>query len=324
MKRTLLTAVVLAACVLVPAVGAGAAPQAAQDAVCPQDTQTFTGTARDLIVPQNGLCLISGATITRDVIQRDGAGAAIEDTSVGRDVVFQNFAGADISNTTIGRDVVAQGAESGADIVDSSIGRDFAGRGEESGANILRSTIGHDMLLLGGAGDTHLESVSIGHDFTASNPATVQTGHNSPNTPGGPVNVAHDFTINGSPDLPFVFDGLCNLTVAHDVRITNRTVNLGIGFGGHCEANGQHANNVGHDLVMTGLTAKPGCCGPSSINVINNHVGHDLVFSDNTAVAGGTLEVAGNTVNHDATCDRNNPAVAATTPNVAGHANTCR
>ena len=322
MKRTLLAAAVLAACLLVPGVGASAGPNASsQDAVCPQDTQTFTGTARDLIVPENGVCLITGATITRDVIQQENAGAEIDGTSVGRDVVFADEAGADISNTTIGRDVVAQGVDSGADITDSSIGRDFAGRGEESGANLLRSTIGRDMLLLGGGGDTHLESVTIGRDFAASSPTTVQTGHNSPRTPGGPVNVGHDFTIDGSPDFPFVFDGLCNLTVAHDVRITNRTVNLGIGFGGHCQANGQHANDVGHDLVMTGLSAVSGCCGPSSINVVGNHVGHDLVFSGNAA--NGTLEVAGNTVGHDATCDANDPAVTATTPNVAGHANTC-
>ena len=322
MKRTLLAAAVLAACLLVPVVGADAAPTAPQDAVCPQDTMTFTGTARDLIVPENGFCAITGATITRDVIQHDNAGAEISGTSVGRDVVFDDNAGAGISNTTIGRDVVAQGAESGADITDSSVGRDFVGRGEESGANILRSTIGRDMQLLGLGGDTHLESVTIGHDFAASSPQTVQTGHNSPNTPGGPVNVGHDFTIDGSPGFPFVFDGLCNLTVAHDVRITNRTVNLGLGFGGHCEANGQHANDVGHDLVMTGLSSVPGCCGPASIVVVGNHVGHDLVFSGNTA-AEATLQVADNTVGHDATCDDNDPTVTAATPNVAGHANTC-
>jgi hypothetical protein len=319
-----LAAAVLAACLLVPAVGASAGPNAAsQDVICPQSPLSFSGTARDLIVPENGLCLVTGATIARDVILHDGAGAELQGASIGRDVVFDDFAGADISNTTVGRDVVAQGTESGADIADSSIGRDFAGRGEESGANILRSTIGRDMLLVGGAGDTHMESVTIGHDFSASSPQTVQTGHNSPNTPGGPVNVGHDFTIDGSPGLPFVFDGLCNLSVGHDVRITNRTVNLGLGFGSHCKANGQHANDVGHDLVMTGLSAVPGCCGPSSIIVDDNHVGHDLVFGDNTAVAGGTLQVAGNTVDHDATCDGNVPAVAATTPNVAGHANTC-
>jgi hypothetical protein len=179
------------------------------------------------------------------------------------------------------------------------------------------------MLLVGGGGEAHLESVTIGHDFTASSPQTVQTGHNSPRTPGGPVNVGHDFTIDGSPGGPFVFDGLCNLSVAHDVQITNRTVNLGLGFGGHCEANGQHANDVGHDLVMTGLSAVIGCCGPTSIRVVGNHVGHDLVFNGNSAVAGGTLEVAGNTAGHDATCDGNAPTATATTSNAAGHSNTC-
>ena len=117
-------------------------------------------------------------------------------------------------DTTVGHDVVAAGTNSGADIVDSSIGHDFVGRGEESGADILRTTIGHDMLLLGLGGGTHLESVTIGHDFFASKPQTVQTGHNAPDTPGGPVKVGHDFTIDGSPDFPFVFDGLCDLHVA--------------------------------------------------------------------------------------------------------------
>jgi hypothetical protein len=88
---------------------------------------------------------------------------------------------------------------------------------------------------------------------------------NAAGTPGGPVYVGHDFTIDGSPDIPFVFDGLCNLTAGHDVRITNRTVNLGLGFGGHCEANGQHPNDVGHHLVITGVSAVPGFFGASSI-----------------------------------------------------------
>ena len=129
----------------------------------------------------------------------------------------------------VAHDVVAAGTDSGADITDSTIGHDFLGQGEESGADILRTTIGHDMRLLGLGGGTHLESVTIGHDFFASTPQTVQTGHNAPDTPGGPVKIGHDFAIDGSPGFPFVFDGLCNLSVGRDLSITNRTVNLGIG-----------------------------------------------------------------------------------------------
>jgi hypothetical protein len=179
------------------------------------------------------------------------------------------------------------------------------------------------MQLLGLGGGTHLESVTIGHDFVASQPQTVQTGHNAPDTPGGPVRVGHDFVIEGSPDFPFVFDGLCNLTVARDLSITNRSVNLGIGIGKNCVSRGQQANAIGRDLVVTGVHALSGVFGPSSINVNDNHVGRDLVFSNNTAVPGGLLEVSRNAGARDATCAANNPAVTVNGPNVAGRSNTC-
>ena len=310
----------VAACLVLPLVGSAAGPP---DVVCPQDTFTFTGTAHDLIVPEGGFCAVTDATITHDMIQRDDAGAEIVRTSIGNDLTFGNFAGADISQSTVGHDVVAGGTDSGADITDSSIGYDFVGQGEESGADILRSTIGHDMQLLGLGGGTHLESVTIGHDFFASKPQSVQTGHNSPNTPGGPVKVGHDFAIEGSPDIPFVFDGLCNLSVGRDLRITDRTVNLGTGAGATCLTNGQHADTIGRDLVVTGNTAVSGVFGPSSIRVGGNQVGRDLVFSNNTAVPGGELEVSGNVVGRDATCAANNPAVTVNGPNVAARSNTC-
>lgn len=323
MKRGHVSAALIAAfatCLVVPSAGSTAGPS---DVVCPQDTFTFAGTAHDLIVPEGGFCVVTGATITHDVIQRDFAGAEISKTSVGHDVAFQNFAGADISQTTVGHDIVAGGTESGAGITDSSIGHDFVGRGEESGADILRSTIGHDMQLLGLGGGTHLESVTIGHDFFASKPQTVQTGHNAPDTPGGPVRVGHDFAIEGSPDLPFVFDGLCNLSVGRDLRITNRSVNLGFGVGANCVANGQHADTIGRDLIVTGNSAVSGFFGPSSLNVTDNHVGRDLVFSHNTAVPGGVLEVSRNVVGRDASCAANSPATTVNGRNVAARSNTC-
>jgi hypothetical protein len=179
------------------------------------------------------------------------------------------------------------------------------------------------MQLLGLGGGTHLESVTIGHDFVASTPQSVQTGHNAPDTPGGPVRVGHDFTIDGSTDSPFVFDGLCNLNVGRDLRITDRSVNLGLGVGSNCVANGQQANTIGRDLIVTGNSALSGFFGPSSINVDSNRVGRDLVFSNNTAVAGGSLEVSGNVVGRDASCAANSPAVTVNEPNAAGRSNTC-
>jgi hypothetical protein len=320
MKRGHVVVAVVAACLLTPLTAAAAGPA---DVICPQNTMSFTGTAHDVIVPEGGFCLVTGATVTNDLILLDNAGAEISGTSVGKDVVFHDFAGAGISDTSIAHDVVAAGTDSGADITDSRIGHDFLGQGEESGADILRSTIGHDMRLLGLGGGTHLESVTIGHDFFASTPQTVQTGHNAPDTPGGPVRIGHDFAIDGSPPFPFVFDGLCNLSVGRDLSITNRTVNLGIGVGAHCAGNGQQANTIGRDLIVSGNSTESGVFGPSPIRVGDNRVGRDLVFSHNTAVPGGALEVSGNAVGRDATCTANDPAVTVGAPNSAGRSNSC-
>jgi hypothetical protein len=301
MKRAHLVAAASAAAVaslIVPFAGAAAGPP---DAVC--QNGAFTGTAHDLIVPAGSDCEVTGATIAHDLIVQDHAGAGITRTSVGNDVVFHEFAGADITDSRIGHDVV--------------------GLGEESGADILRSTIGHDMRLLGLGGGTHLESVTIGRDLFASKPQSIQTGHNAPDTPGGPVKVGRDVVIDGSPDFPFVFDGICNLSVGRDLSVTNRSVSLGSGIGGHCAANGQSADTIGRDLILTGSHALSGVFGPSSLDVSGNHVGRDLVFRDNTAAPGGQLEVSTNVVGRDAVCAANNPAVTVNEPNVAGRSNTC-
>ncbi len=127
--------------------------------------------------------------------------------------------------------------------------------------------------------------------------------------------------------VPVVFDGMCNLIVGHDLRVQNREVTLGIGLGNICAGNGEPANTVGHDLVVTGNSALAGFFGPSSIEVGANRVGHDLVFSHNTAVTpGGFLSVADNTVGHDAVCTANDPAPTKQPgdgPNLAGHSNSC-
>jgi hypothetical protein len=175
--------------------------------------------------------------------------------------------------------------------------------------------------LLGEGGEMHMELTAIGHDFSASKPVTVQTGHNSPDSPGGPVTVGHDFAIDGSPAEEFVFDGLCDLRIGRDLSVTNRTVTLGFGIGSNCVANGSHANTIGRDLVVTGNTAAVGFFGPSSLNVNDNHVGRDLVFANNTAT--GILEVSRNVVGRDASCSANNPAVTVNGPNTAGRSNTC-
>ena len=322
MKRAQLVVAAIAAfavCVLVPIAGAAAGPA---DATC---QGTFTATARDLVVSTGTECLVTGATITRDLILEDEAGAEVTQTGIGRDVVFGDFSGALIFETTVGHDLVAGGTESGADVFQTTIGHDLLALGENSGFDVSGTTVGHDMKLLGLGGGTHMELTTIGHDFFASKPQTVQTGRVGPDTPGGPVRIGHDFTIDGSPgdDFAFVFDGICDVHVARDFTVTNRSVTLGFGIGNICARNGLPANEVGRDLVITNNHALDGFFGPSALIVGDNHVGRDLVFSDNTAVPGGSLEVSRNVVAGDAACAGNNPPVTVNGPNVAGGSNTC-
>jgi hypothetical protein len=254
------------------------------DVVCPQDTEFFTGVAHNLIVAEDSFCFVLDATITNDLIVSD-------------------FGGVVVLRSTIGHDMVAS-----------------EGGGLEAG---LGTTIGRDVAVRGPRGGVHLEQTTIGRDLIASRPETIQTGRNGPDTPGGPVHVGRDVVIDGSPDFAFVFDGMCNLHVARDLRITNRSVTLGIGVGETCAQNGRPPNTIGRDLIMTGNHALDGFFGPSSLRVGDNDVGRDLVFRDNTAVPGGELVVSGNDVTRDATCSRNSPAVTMTAPNIAGRTNTC-
>jgi hypothetical protein len=136
------------------------------------------------------------------------------------------------------------------------------------------------------------------------------------------VLVGHDFTIDGSPAIEFVFDGLCNLTVGNDLTIRNRTVDLGFGVG-NCARSGQPSDTIGRDLIITGNNAVSGFFGPSSLNIVGNHVGRDLVFSHNSAVPGGQLEVSSNVVGRNATCSANSPALTVNSPNTAGRSNSC-
>jgi hypothetical protein len=300
MKRLLVLGAALAACLAVP-LGSSAAPAAT---LCPQDTQTFSGSATTLVVPAGGYC-------------------AIEDASIALDLVLQDGAGADLENVTIGRDLTG-GQDAGAGIFDTSIGHDLSLRGGDGGADLGGVKIGYDYLLAEGAG-THMERTTVGHDFVAIDPSTVQTGKIDPDSPGGPVTVAHDMLLSGQPaDNPFVFDGMCDLRVGHDMRVTNRSVTLGFGIAsfGCIAFEGLPGNTIGHDLVVTGNTAVSSPFG-SSLRIGNDTVGHDLIFSGNTGNDPGTLVVTDNVVGHDLLCSNNSQAVVSFGPNVVRHLNTC-
>ncbi len=256
----------------------------------------------------------SAAAAPADVVCTDAFSGNAMDVTVPADN------GCDLSGATVTRDVIV-GPDSGVFAVGLTVGRDVL-VDHYGYLEVGATAIGRDVIA-GEATGLHLEVTTIGHDLRASQPQTVQTGHNAPESPCGPVYVGHDVAIDGSPDLPFVFDGICDLHVGDDLSITNRSVTLGIGLGNICAQFGQPSNTIGHDLVVTGNTALVGFFGPSSLDVAANHVGHDLVFSHNTAASGGTLEVSGNVVGHEATCTANDPAVTTLSPNIAGHSNSC-
>jgi hypothetical protein len=280
---TKLILLLTAACAAFLLVGLGSAGAAGGDVTC---TDAFSGTARDVIVPDDNFCDLSGATVTRDVREGSDAGIFAEGLSVGRNLISDHDGFAELGGTTIGNDVrMAYGSE------------------------------------------IHLERTTIGSDLLMSHPASVQTGMIGPDTPGGLVTVGRDVVIDGGPGYDFVFDGMCALHVGHDLRVVNRSVNLGIGLGDGCPFFGAHlANRIDHDLVVTGNSAETGFFGPSGIEVGNNIVGHDLIFTNNTAVSGGILEVADNTVGHDAICRGNSPAAGKDIfdgPNIVAGKNTC-
>jgi len=283
MSKILVLAAVCSSALFFPFAGSAAG---APSVTCPQDTQAFSGAAYDLIVPADGFCEVTNATVAHDIVVQDDAGLQATQVAVGHDIA----AGADT------------------DVVLSQV------------------TVGHDV---SGGSDTdyHLELTSITHDLVAFQPLTVQTGRNRASSPGGPVKVGHNVTISGSPDgEDFVFDGFCNLTVGHDMQVTDRWVTLGMNVGDSCAGRGVPAVSVAHDLVLTGDSALDGFFGPSAIEVGGDQVGNDLVFTGNSAVTGGYLEVADNTVLGDAVCASNDPAPshdAGDGPNTVGHSDSC-
>jgi hypothetical protein len=235
--------------------------------------EAFSGTAYDVVVPDDNFCDLTGATIAHDVIIGADAGAGSDNgLSVGHDVTLQHDAEVDFGGAVIGHDLVAT-------------------------TN----------------GSLHLERTTIRGDLIAFQPATVQTGQLGPDTPGGPVHVEHDLMIQGTPpDNDFVFDGLFRLSVDRDLQVSGRSVPLGFtvggdtigrdlvitndaalsGFFGPSSLN-IVGNTVGRDLIFTGNTAAAG----GSLVVSHNVVGRDAICA-----ADNPTPTDGNTVTRANTC----------------------
>src|SRR5436190_7328950 len=104
-------------------------------------TDAFSGTAFNVVVPDDNFCVLSGATIIHDVIIGTDAGAGAG-----------NLAGE--AGLTVGHDVTLQ---------------------HDSEVDFGATVIGHD--LIGTTNDGfHLERTTIRNDLLAFQPGTVQTG----------------------------------------------------------------------------------------------------------------------------------------------------
>jgi hypothetical protein len=253
-------AVLAAACAALLVVGVQSAAAGRGDVVC---TDAFSGTAFNVIVPDDNFCVLSGATITHDVLIGVDAGAGAG--------VFSGEAG-----VTVGHDVTMQ---------------------HDSEVDFGATVIGHD--LIGTTNDSfHLERTTIRGDLLAFQPGTVQTGGVDPESPGGPVHVLGDLLIQGTPpDNDFVFDGLFLLTIGRNLQIIDRSVTFGFTIGGDTVGRDiivrndtalpnpffgasslvVRDNSVGRDLVFTGNTAVDG----GSLVVSHNVVGRDAICADN-------------------------------------------
>jgi hypothetical protein len=282
--------VVLACCGAFLAAGSqGAAAGSDGTVVCDQNTQAFSGQTTNLIVPIGGYCAIDSATITGDLVVQNGAGTDVTNSSVGYDMTLGNDSGATLGNSSVGDDV----------------------------------KVGFNGFFAAGP-------ASIGHDLIATHPGSIQIGGTGPPPDGmnGRLTVGHDFVVNGSPGPPdpgnFIFDGICNLGVGHDLVMENRWVTLGFTIGDStplsaCTSTADQPVTVGHDLVVMNNKALSGFFGPSGIEVGNIHVGNDATFSNNSAVVpGGVLEFNDNTIAGNATCVRNSPSPAGNIPGEDG------
>jgi hypothetical protein len=233
---------------------------------------------------------------TTDLIVPQGGYCAIDDATITGNLVVQNNASADVTNSSIGYD----------ETID-----------QFSNDTLTNSTVGHDVKV---QWDSQLATglATIGNDLIATHPSSVQIGGT-----GGHTTVGHDVVINGSPGpaqkADFAFDSLCDLSVGHDLLMTNRWVNFGFTIG---ECDGAPTSTVGHDLVVTNDAALASHhFGPSSLNVGEIQVGNDATFSGNTAMPGGSLQFEDNTIAGNATCTKNTPAVTADAPNTVGGTN---
>ena len=235
--------VVLACCCAFLAVSLqGAAAGDDGTTVCDQNTQMFSGTTTNLIVPIGGYCAIDNATITGDLVVQNSASTDVTNSSIGYDETIDGNSNDTLTSSTVGHDVKVQWAS---EFVTgfAAIGNDLIATHPASiqiGGTGGRTTVGHDVVINGSPGPAQkadfafdtLCDLSVGNDLLMTN-RWVNFG----------------FTIGdgcgGQPD-----------TVGHDLVVTNDTALASHHFGPSELDVGDI--QVGNDATFSGNSAVPG------------------------------------------------------------------
>ena len=179
MRRKVL--VVLACCGAILAAGSqGAVAGSNGTPVCDQNTQMFTGTTTDLIVPQDGYCAIDDATITGNLIVQFGASTDVTNSSIGYDETISGNGNDTLTSSTVGHDVKV-GFNSQLATGLATIGNDLIATHPGSiqiGGTGGHTTVGHDVVINGSPGPPtnsdafpfdSLCDLSVGNDLLMTN-----------------------------------------------------------------------------------------------------------------------------------------------------------
>lgn len=221
-KRTLLVAL---AAGLVLLLGQGIAAGSPGDVQC---TGAFSGSARDLIVPANGFCLVNGATISQDLIVEPNAQLAVENTTIGHDLRARKAAQIETGCCA---------ALTGGPV---QIGHDLRIEGSAApngiGYDICHTTINHDLQIINTNVQDEIDVGDVG----------PQGDEFCSYSDSPPDHVGHDLIVSGNTTGAGIDIG--NNTVGHDLIADHNTAGTYIDVSD---------NTVGHDARCTGDNPPP-------------------------------------------------------------------
>lgn len=193
----------------------------------------FSGTAYDLVVPANSVCLVNGANITHDLIVEQNAGLAVENTTIGHDLI-----GHQPQQIETGCCAALTGGP-------VSVGHDLRIQGSDApngiGYDICHTTINHDLQITNTNVQDEIDVGDVGPQ-----PDEFCSYSDSP-----PDSVGHDLIIDHNTTGSGIDIG--NNTVGQDLIVDHNTAGTYIDVSD---------NTVGHDARCTGDNPPPSKDGP--------------------------------------------------------------